>query len=233
MMRGLWAIAAITLASCGHGRADEESGRERDVRLLKPYAGLVGSWRGSGLVRRGSAKGAWTEQAKWSWKLDSKSAGLVLDVEKGRHLKSATLKAESDKAFSLTAVLADDAERTFRGATNERGTLALVADPRPATGLARITLTPLHDTRLVVLFEAHGDRPDRFVRLGEVGYTREGAAFALGDSAPECIVTGGRGTIEVSHKGQTYYVCCTGCRDLFNQDPQAMLAEYRQRKKEK
>jgi YHS domain-containing protein len=32
------------------------------------------------------------------------------------------------------------------------------------------------------------------------------------------------------HEGKTYYVCCTGCRDYFNEDPAAVLEEYRERK---
>ncbi len=31
----------------------------------------------------------------------------------------------------------------------------------------------------------------------------------------------------MSHNGKTYYVCCGGCRDLFNEDPETVLAEYR------
>jgi YHS domain-containing protein len=33
-------------------------------------------------------------------------------------------------------------------------------------------------------------------------------------------VTGGLGTIAVSYKGQTYYVCCGGCKDAFEADPE-------------
>jgi YHS domain-containing protein len=36
--------------------------------------------------------------------------------------------------------------------------------------------------------------------------------------------------MEVEHDGKTYYVCCSGCRDLFNDDPEGVLAEYRERK---
>jgi YHS domain-containing protein len=46
-------------------------------------------------------------------------------------------------------------------------------------------------------------------------------------------VTGGKGTIPVTYQGETYYVCCTGCRDLFNDDPETVLAEYRERLDEK
>ena len=34
----------------------------------------------------------------------------------------------------------------------------------------------------------------------------------------------------VMHKGKTYYVCCTGCRDAFNDDPEGILAEYEKNK---
>jgi YHS domain-containing protein len=69
-----------------------------------------------------------------------------------------------------------------------------------------------------------------FGRLAEVGYTRKGSSFGKGGSGPECVVTGGYGTMKVEHAGKTYYVCCTGCRDLFNADPEGVLAEYRERK---
>lgn len=226
--------AALLLAlSCLLGMADDgptEPTREAQTRLLKPYGALVGDWRGTGLVKRGSAKGAWQENAAWVWSLSKESAALAMTVEEGRYLKRGTLRASEMGQFRLSVELADDTERVFVGKPNARGALVLVADPLPQSGVARITLNPLHDARTVVLIEAVGARAGEFERLGEVGYTRVGANFAVGDSAPECIVTGGRGTITVTHKGTTYYVCCTGCRDLFNDDPEAMLAEYRERK---
>ena len=67
--------------------------------------------------------------------------------------------------------------------------------------------------------------------LGEVGYTRERAAFAAAESYPLCVATEGRGTIQVSYKGKTYWVCCSGCRDLFNDDPESVHAEAAAREK--
>ncbi len=37
----------------------------------------------------------------------------------------------------------------------------------------------------------------------------------------------------VSYKGKTYHVCCSGCRDLFKEDPEAVLAEAAEREKAK
>ena len=47
----------------------------------------------------------------------------------------------------------------------------------------------------------------------------------------ECVVTGGLGTIAVRHKGETYWVCCTGCREAFEADPEAILAELKSKAK--
>ena len=48
-----------------------------------------------------------------------------------------------------------------------------------------------------------------------------------------CIVTEGKGTSKVSYKGKTYWVCCSGCRDAFLDDPEGVLADARQRANER
>ena len=58
---------------------------------------------------------------------------------------------------------------------------------------------------------------------------RVGSGFGQGVAQRECVVTGGIGNITVSYQGQTYYVCCTGCKDLFEEDPAGVLAEYKER----
>src|SRR5207302_6657692 len=109
--------------------------------------------------------------------------------------------------------------------------LVLTAEGPAAEGVRRLTLTPLHDTRFLLLLEGQDPDTGTFHRLGEVGYTRQGVAFAAGESYPLCIVTEGRGTIQVQYKGKTYWVCCTGCKELFDEDPEAVLAEAKARAK--
>ena len=46
----------------------------------------------------------------------------------------------------------------------------------------------------------------------------------------ECIVSGGKGTIPVSYNGKTYYVCCSGCRDAFKDDPEKFIKEAEKKK---
>ena len=60
----------------------------------------------------------------------------------------------------------------------------------------------------------------------EVGLTKEGESFAAGASAaerPRCIITGGAATMTVSYQGQSYPICCTGCRDEFVENPEKYI----------
>jgi YHS domain-containing protein len=238
-----WAVlgAAAGLTWGGRTEADDAPapGRRADQEALKAYAPLVGSWRGVGMVERGRTKGAWNESASWAWALTRDSAALEVTVAKGKHLKSGRLRpGKAPGTLAFDAVLADGTRRAFEGKPSADKKLVLTSTeplkPDTPPSVRRVTLTPLHDTRLLALFEAEdADRPGTFTRLGEVGYTREGVAFAAGDSYPVCIVTEGRGTIPVSYKGKTYYVCCSGCRDLFNENPESVLAEAAARAKER
>ena len=69
-----------------------------------------------------------------------------------------------------------------------------------------------------------------YSRLGEWGGTRIGSGFGQGGGGPECVVTGGYGSMKVVHDGQSYYVCCSGCREVFLENPKQVLADYRDKK---
>jgi YHS domain-containing protein len=234
--RGRAVIATAALGFVLVAVAAAAPGRRADQEALKAFAPLVGSWRGVGQVERGRPKGAWQENAVWAWKLSADAAALKVETKKGKYLKSGILRpGKAPGTFVFDAILANGTSRVFMGQQAGEGKpLILKADAKaPAEGLRRVTLTPLHDTRLLVLLESEDPERHTFSRLGEVGYTREGVAFAAGESYPLCIVTEGRGTMTVTHKGKTYYVCCSGCRDLFNDDPDAVIAEAAAREKAK
>ena len=229
-------LAGSLLATLGvlaiAGDDGANKGRLEDQSSLKVYGPLVGSWRGTGQPKRGQAAGSWQEKASWAWKLSDRSAGLEVDVEKGKYLKSALLRpGQGAEAYVLEATLADGSKRTFSGKLAKDRPLVLTADG-PGEGVRRVTLTIPNEFRFLLLLESQS-AGNTFARLGEVGFTREGVSFAAGESGPVCIVTEGRGTIQVSHKGKSYYVCCSGCRDLFNKDPEAILAEAAERAKSK
>ncbi|WP_406695209.1 hypothetical protein V5E97_29650 [Singulisphaera sp. Ch08] len=229
-------LCAFLLVGCvgSVGSAATPPGGRREAQAaLKPYGSLVGKWRGSGMPERGKVKGAWREEATWAWKLSADDAALEATIDKGKYLKSVVLHAgPKPQTYTLVATLADGTSRTYQGVANARKALVLAAEG-PGTGVRRITLTLLHESRLLLKLEMQDPDNGTFYQLGEVGYTRDGIAFAAGESGPICIVTEGRGTMAVSYKGKTYHVCCSGCRDLFKENPEAVLAEAADREKAK
>ncbi|MBL8823139.1 MAG: YHS domain-containing protein [Planctomycetia bacterium] len=72
-----------------------------------------------------------------------------------------------------------------------------------------------------------------YAKTFQVGATREGESLAgaAKSSGPECVVSGGLGTTKVMHKGETYYVCCSGCLDAFKDDPEKYIKEFKAKKK--
>lgn len=198
---------------------------------LSEFRDLVGEWKGVGQPRRGSSRDAWQEDIEWKFNFEDGVASLECASKGSRWMKEATLRElPGEGEFKLVMGAAEHADaRSYHGKKNEIGALVLSAE-KPVSGTPdRITLRLVADgDRLVVLYESRGGG-DRYSRIAEVGYTRKGANFAQ-ESYPECIVTGGRGTIPVEHNGKTYYVCCSGCRELFVESPDKIIAEYERKK---
>jgi hypothetical protein len=70
-------------------------------------------------------------------------------------------------------------------------------------------------------------RGSRYVRFDTIANQRQGTSFALSDEdygEKACIITGGLGTSTVSYQGKTYWVCCSGCRAAFEDDPAKWIA---------
>jgi len=252
-MRYIAALASIVivLMAFGHlvraadaakeARTESKAGSslERDKEALMPLQVFVGQWRGVGQPRRGSTAGAWTEKSDWSWKFEKDSAALAFvtptEPEKGagKYFVAGRLeRAEKDAQFRFIATLPDGkTEIAYVGGRDKEGRLVVATNEAPEGWPGRIAFrTVAEGERLLILYERRLGKTENFTRIAEVGYTREGGNFARLVVERECVVTGGAGTIQVTHKGQTYWVCCTGCRDLFNDDPEGALAEYRARK---
>lgn len=193
---------------------------------LEEFQDLIGGWRGVGQPVRGSNSGAWQETADWAWSFTDKQPALVYSIEKGKLLTSARLTYDPErKIYLLKATYADKSEREFNG-TLEKKTLQLVSKPDAEGETHRLTITRLNEKRTLVLLE-RSIAADRYFRIAEVGYTREGTRLAVaGADGPECVVTGGKATMPVSYMGKTYYVCCTGCKQAFDDDPAGILADY-------
>ena len=234
--RFLCLIAIVTTVLITATMAEEEkpttSARVTARAALEEFNSLIGGWRGAGQPRRGSNRGAWSETAKWVWQLKSDTPALRYDVKKGKLLKSALLTyLPKNKVYRLDAKLADDEKRQYEGRLDKKKLVLESPDDTEGTR-HRLTITRLNEKRTLVLFERRRTGRSRYSRVAEVGYTRAGTKLAeVGGGSPQCIVTGGKGTSTIVYKGKTYYLCCSGCREAFLDDPAGIIADAAKRKK--
>jgi hypothetical protein len=225
-------VAAALLAAAAPALAAERSAKE----ALQPFNHLIGSWRGTGEPegsRQEKQRGFWTEAHAWAWQFKGGDAWLRVAIDKGKYFRQGELRYLPQKGqYQLTLTTPSQEVLTFTGPLEDRR-LTLDRVDESKKQVQRVVLTLLHSNRFLYRFEVSPRDKVAFKKVYQVGATKEGEPFASGDGKPECIVSGGLGTIPVSYKGETYYVCCTGCRDEFREDPEKYVKEYEAKKKAK
>ena len=196
---------------------------------LQPFQSLVGSWKATGhpegtLDERN--KGMWVETIAWEWQFKGQKAWLAATFTKGKHFTAGKLEpsAETPGNFTLTLTTLDKKDSPSPARTRT------ASSPRSRTDdatkeLQRIVISVLHDNRYLYRYETKAAEAFRPVNATFVGATKEGEPFANVPVYPECIVTGGRASSKVTYKGVDYYVCCSGCKTAFNEDPEKYIKE--------
>ena len=220
----LFALAVLFLATNVGGLevVDDQSRGKKSLAALQDY---VGTWKGAGQVRRGSTQGAWIEESEWVWQFDKQGAAIVQKSVKGKFVRQLELRAAQQQgAFVATVKTPQGVELQFAGKLDESGRLVLVNKDPQNQVVGRISIRIVAaGKRMIVMYEKLLTGT-LYTRLGELGSTRKGSMFGGGATMIECIVSGGKGTIPVTFNGKTYYVCCSGCRDYFNDNAAEVVA---------
>ncbi len=214
--------------------AESSAAQEEVIAALEEFNLLVGDWRGVGQPKRGSTQGAWQEKGSCKWQLKKGETGLVWTAESGKQWSTAFLTFDPEaKQYALKLTLPDETTRSYTG-TFAKQKLVAESPTEDADDVHRLTISILNENRLTVVFEQRTKQQSFYNRVAEIGLQRQGTKLAATDgNGPVCVVTGGQGTIAVTHKGKTYFVCCTGCRDAFNDDPEGILALWEAKKSKK
>ena len=193
----------------------------------------MGVWNGTGVPagsKEEQQKGFWTETIACQWQFKAEDAWLKLDFGKGKHFVSGEIRAGSDKGrFHALLKTTDRQNLSFSGTFKDKVLTLLRNDPLTKED-QKLVLTFLHENRILYRYEVKPEGRGIFSKKYQVGATKEGVPFAVGDGRPECIVSGGLGTMPVSYLGKTYYVCCGGCRDEFRDNPKKYVEEYEKKK---
>lgn len=229
-----WLCAAI-LAFPAAARADDSPAEARKAALqqLNDY---IGSWKGAGgpdKPRPGPSDPTWSETITWAWRFKGDDAWLTFDVKNGKYISGGEVRyLPAKKAYALTVVDAKKQKLDFEGKLDPKGYLVFERTDKATGESQQVTMNSAADgVRFVYRYATKAKGATLFNRQYLVGATKEGEAFGEAPKKNECVVTGGLGTIAVSYKGETFYVCCSGCRDAFNEDPAKYVKEFKEKKK--
>lgn len=231
MTRTLPFVFLLTAPLCA---AEPAKTDPRDA--LKPFQSLVAPWKGTGVpegTREEKQAGFWTEMVTWEWQFKNADTALVAKIDGGRHFTHAELRPLGNDRFRLTVDTVGKEKLTFDGEYKD-SRLTVERTDEKTKETQRLVFRLLHANRITYQYETKADGRTMFARKYQVGWTSQAEPFAnAGSTDPECVVSGGKGTISVTHKGKTYYVCCTGCRDEFKENPEKYIAEFEAKQKAK
>ncbi|MBT4693040.1 MAG: hypothetical protein HOB73_06835 [Planctomycetaceae bacterium] len=224
--KNIWLFAlAVLFAATNVGGLEVVEDQSRGKKSLAALQDYVGTWKGAGQVRRGSTQGAWIEESEWVWQFDKQGAAIVQKSGKGKFVTQLEIRAgQQQGAFVATVKTPQGVTLQFAGKLDDSGRLVLVNNDPQNQVVGRISIRIVADgKRMIVMYEKLLTGT-LYARLGELGSTRKGSMFGGGATMIECIVSGGKGTIPVMFNGKTYYVCCSGCRDYFNDNAAEVIA---------
>lgn len=214
--------------------AAADNDRTKAKEALQALNDYVGSYKGNGSPEkpRPDPNETWAERVNWSWRFKGEDCWLQMEVEKGKYFKRADLRyLPAKELYQLTAVATDGQTLIYEGKLKDE---ILVLDRvEPGTKETQRLRMNMAGDGARFIYRLERKRPGRtiFAKEYKVECSKEGESLSGGGKKNECIVTGGVGTIAISYKGTTYYVCCSGCRDAFQEDPEKYVREYNLRKK--
>jgi len=224
--------------------------REAVMGAMRPIQTVLGTWEGKTQKNVGDFKGLDAPTWVWDHKTDRNQPSLVMKSEKNRYFREARLTyVPGVEKYQLTTTDADGHKRVFEGTFTLPVEEYQGDDNRPhkrfKLELTEITPVDVRSSWQVVLnqqdnnrylFELAEKKGMRFMRFDTLANQRAGTSFAMNDSDYKertCVISGGLGTTAVTFGGKTYYVCCSGCKAAFDDEPARWVAEFEAKQKMK
>lgn len=219
-------LAALLAVSA---TADTPADAAKAKKALQDVGEFVGEWNLAAESKASGKLTSWKETASWGWKFKGDDAWIAVELKGGRHFGKGELRyLPAAKQYQLTATDKDGKPQVFRGEW-KRGRLTLERTDAATGDVHRLTVNTLADgVRMVMQYDVQAGGKGLFAAVYRAAGNKAGESFAggAGGKKPACVVTGGTGTIAVSHMGKTYYVCCSGCRDEFNENPKKYVEAF-------
>ena len=218
-----------------------EGGLEAVMDRMKPLQILLGQWRGITRKEQALVPQTWV----WDLNTDPSQPALVLTSAESPYFRDGRLTwLASEQAYEFSGTNSQGKRQVLRGTFSRspqqvpgdaddqpQMTFKLELTETVARGQApswRLVFNQQENNRLLV--ELSRRRGEGKFRLQDtIGSQREGTSFALSDSdygEKTCVISQGLGTMAVSFKGKTYWVCCSGCKAAFEEEPEKWIARF-------
>ena len=217
--------------------------RQELLAAMMPLQVMLGNWRGITQRQVGDFNGVDEPNWVWDFQSDRNQPVMVMTSEGSPYFREMRLTyLTDDETFHMTSSGPEDETRTFEGHFSEEPA-EVQGEDRKTHLTYKLTLTQLDtdntDEQWQVVFnqqennryllELYRKRGASFRRVDTVSTQREGTSIAANDEdygERKCVISGGLGTMQVSHEGRTFWVCCSGCKAAFEEDPESWIAEY-------
>jgi hypothetical protein len=220
----------------GMASAVDKPAKKSPREALQPFNHLIGNWKGTGTpegTREQKDAGLWLESINWKWRFKNNDAWLETTLSESKYFTRGELRyLPKENKYQLTLATKGKETVTFSGTLQPRRLVFQRTDNKKKEE-QRLVFSFLHSNRYLYSYEVKPQDRTAFVRQYQVGATKKGVPFASSEGQPECVVSGGLGTMKVFYKGKTYYVCCSGCKTEFNEHPDRYVKEFEAKKNKK
>lgn len=218
------------------------------ISHLQPMQILLGKWRGTTRREYESFKAVDSHEWVWDLRTNPEQPALVMASDKSPYLRSSRLSWDiAAGKFVLTGVDAEGRERRLSGDFTEAPheitgsddkqhrifRLELSEETSDSAEQWQLAIAQQENNRYLLEVGKRRGKAD-FARFDTVSTQRDGTSFALSDTdyaERTCIISEGLGTTEVTWKGRSYWVCCSGCKAAFDEDPDTWIARAAERAK--
>lgn len=231
--------------SNGTSAADSDPvAAETVLSAMQPLQVLLGKWNGT-------PRKSTVDEPQWVWDFqsDRSQPALVFKSAKNAFVREGHLTflpAEQQYRFAWTTPEGD--KRLLKGTFTkpvqdiagddskklQRTYKLTLSEAEPKDGEQwQLGIEQIENNRYVLEIDRRrGNGP--YQRIDTFNTLREGTSFAISDTdygEQTCIISQGKGTSTVSYKGKSYYVCCSGCKAAFEEDPERWIAKWEARLK--
>lgn len=211
--------------------AQEKNAAKEALQELHEF---IGEWNsaGSNVSTSTPVKGLWKEKIEWGWRFKGDESWMAVKFADSKLFKEGDLKYDAkEKKYVLSLVALDGKARVYKGDL-KKGRLDLDSVNPETKETNRVSLTTAAEgVRFLYYVDRKAEGATIWVKEYKGEANKVGESLAKAEKKNLCVVTGGLGTASVSHKGVTYYVCCSGCRDAFNENPEKYIKEWEEKKK--